>query len=170
MLYKQIGFIMRIKHLLVSTCAFVCISIVSGMSTANADASTSAEIALLKAELRRLEAKVDEQEQRSKAIKQTSAAKPGAQVTAAKAVGNQVYGDGPLPTFVACPEKVLCYKGLTFTPGGFLALESVTRSRNLASDVDTPYGAIPFRQNRAGRTGRVPLLRPAEPYLRPGRG
>ena len=54
---------------------------------------------------------------------------------------------------MACPEKTLCYKGLTFTPGGFLALETVTRSRNLASDVDTPYGAIPFRQNRAGRTG-----------------
>ena len=120
---------------------------------ARADTSTAAEIALLKAELRRLEAKVDQQARRDHADQQAPAPKKVAGGAAAKAVGDQVYGDGPLPTFVACPEKTLCYKGLTFTPGGFLALESVTRSRNLASDVDTPYGAIPFRQNRAGRTG-----------------
>ncbi len=120
---------------------------------ARADTSTSAEIALLKAELRRLEAKVDQQAHREHADQQASAPKKVRRSRAGKAVGDQVYGDGPLPTFVACPEKTLCYKGLTFTPGGFLALESVTRSRNLAADVDTPYGAIPFRQNRAGRTG-----------------
>ena len=145
---------MRINYLLLLTYISICILIFSETTVAHADESNSAEIVLLKAQLRRLEAKVDQQEQRDKGRKPTPATKtPGAQVTAAKAVGNQVYGDGPLPTFVACPEKVFCYKGLTITPGGFLALESVTRSRNLASDVASPYGAIPFRQNRAGRTG-----------------
>jgi len=143
---------MSYDNRLLLTCAAACF--LGAIGGARADTSTQAEIALLKAQLRRLEAKVNEQEHRDRVRQEpTGAKRPAGQTTAAKAVGNQVYGDGPLPTFVACPEKALCYKGLTFTPVGFLALETVTRSRNLASDVNTPYGSIPFRQNRAGRTG-----------------
>jgi len=36
----------------------------------------------------------------------------------------------------------LHYKGITITPGGFLAAETVRRSRALASDVNTPFNSI----------------------------
>ena len=37
----------------------------------------------------------------------------------------------------------LHYKGVTITPGGFLAAESVRRSRALGSDINTPFNTIP---------------------------
>ncbi len=36
------------------------------------------------------------------------------------------------------------YKGVTITPGGFLAAETVWRQRALAADINTPFNAIPF--------------------------
>lgn len=36
----------------------------------------------------------------------------------------------------------LHFKGITITPGGFLAAESVRRSRALASDVNTPFNSV----------------------------
>ncbi|HZS29259.1 MAG TPA: hypothetical protein VFB76_18685 [Candidatus Angelobacter sp.] len=59
------------------------------------------------------------------------------------------------------------YKGITITPGGFLAAETVWRQRGLASDVNTPFNTIPFAGfNSAhlheffgtGRTSRITLL------------
>ena len=154
---------MHHRHRLLAGCAAAGLLLSAAVGQARADDSTAAEIALLKAQLKRLEAKVNAQEHRERERKQVEAAgtprrpaagaAPPATQVAAKATGTQVYGDGPAPQFVACPEKTLCYKGLTFKPGGFVALETVTRSRNLAADVGSPFGAIPFRQNRAGRTG-----------------
>ena len=46
----------------------------------------------------------------------------------------------------------LHYKGITLTPGGFLAAETVTRQRAMASDVNTPYNSIPFAASGAGHT------------------
>ena len=160
---------------MISNGAAACLLLICGTGTARADDTTAAEIALLKAQLRRLEAKVDQQDRRergrSRAQQQAGvggsresgttsrvAAKPGAATNTAlagtvKASGAQVYGEGPLPTFLPCPPKALCYKGLTFTPGGYVAAETVTRSRNLAADVDSPFGLIPFRNSQAGRTG-----------------
>jgi hypothetical protein len=36
------------------------------------------------------------------------------------------------------------YKGVTITPGGFLAAETVWRQRALAADINTPFNSIPF--------------------------
>lgn len=38
----------------------------------------------------------------------------------------------------------LHYKGITITPGGFLAAESVWRSHAMGSDINTPFNAIPM--------------------------
>ena len=43
---------------------------------------------------------------------------------------------------VADPPTALHYKGVTITPGGFLAAEFVRRSRALASDVNTPFNSL----------------------------
>jgi hypothetical protein len=38
----------------------------------------------------------------------------------------------------------LRYKGVTLTPGGFLAAETVWRQRGLGGDINTPFNSIPF--------------------------
>ena len=43
-------------------------------------------------------------------------------------------------------------KGITITPGGFLAAESVYRTRALASDVNTPFNSVPMPGASAGYT------------------
>lgn len=43
------------------------------------------------------------------------------------------------------------FKGMTLTPGGFLAAESVWRQRAMASDVNTPFNSTPFTNADAGR-------------------
>jgi len=61
----------------------------------------------------------------------------------------------------------LHYKGVTITPGGFLAAESVYRQHGMASDVNTPFNSIPFPGAQAehlsewfgsGRQSRLSLL------------
>jgi hypothetical protein len=37
------------------------------------------------------------------------------------------------------------FKGVTLTPGGFLAAETVYRGHALASDINTPFNSIPFK-------------------------
>lgn len=44
------------------------------------------------------------------------------------------------------------YKGVTITPGAFLAAETVTRQRGMGSDVNTPYASIPFAASGPGHT------------------
>jgi hypothetical protein len=61
----------------------------------------------------------------------------------------------------------LHYKGVTLTPGGFLAAETVYRSRSTNSDINTPFNAIPYMNsaqaftsefNASGRQSRLSLL------------
>jgi hypothetical protein len=62
---------------------------------------------------------------------------------------------------------VLHYKGITLTPGGFLAAETVYRSRSVNSDINTPFNSIPYMNtaqaytsefNASGRQSRLALL------------
>jgi hypothetical protein len=39
------------------------------------------------------------------------------------------------------------YKGITITPGGFIAAETVSRQRATSSDINTPFNSIPFSGN-----------------------
>ena len=59
------------------------------------------------------------------------------------------------------------YKGVNITPGGFLAAESVYRSRAASADIPTPMSAIPFQGNAlsrvsennfTGRQSRISML------------
>ncbi len=40
------------------------------------------------------------------------------------------------------PPTAIHFKGITITPGGFLAAETVRRSRALASDINTPFNSL----------------------------
>src|SRR5438270_5664646 len=59
------------------------------------------------------------------------------------------------------------FKGITLTPGGFLAAETVYRGHALAADINTPFNSIPFKGASqsslseffgSGRQSRVALL------------
>jgi hypothetical protein len=61
----------------------------------------------------------------------------------------------------------LRFKGITITPGGFLAAETVWRSHALGSDINTPFNSIPYDGANAsalseffgsGRQSRVSML------------
>jgi hypothetical protein len=61
----------------------------------------------------------------------------------------------------------LHFKGVTLTPGGFLAAETVWRQRALGADINTPFNSIPFggaNQSNiseffaSGRQSRISLL------------
>ena len=41
----------------------------------------------------------------------------------------------------------LHYKGITITPGGFVAAETVSRQRATGSDINTPFNSIPYEGN-----------------------
>jgi hypothetical protein len=63
--------------------------------------------------------------------------------------------------------STLHFKGISLTPGGFFAAETVSRTRALSADVNTPFTAIPYpgnslarvsETNFSGRPTRVSLL------------
>ena len=47
--------------------------------------------------------------------------------------------------------SALHYKGITITPGGFVAAETVYRTRSAASDINTPFTGIPYTANALSR-------------------
>ena len=58
-------------------------------------------------------------------------------------------------------------KGITLTPGGFFAAESVWRQRGLAADINTPFNSVPFpgssqsdlsEFNASARQSRISML------------
>jgi hypothetical protein len=103
-----------------------------------AEEDTSAEIRLLKAKLKQLEQRVEDQGRKEKVYEaQTKAAiqAPPAYKAAASA-------------FNPCPAGKVCYKGVTLTFGGWIDLTDIYRTRNLASDTGSIYNFIPFAQSR----------------------
>jgi hypothetical protein len=61
----------------------------------------------------------------------------------------------------------LRYKGITITPGGYLAAETVWRQRGLGADINTPFNGIPFPASPgsnisefygSGRQSRISML------------
>ena len=63
--------------------------------------------------------------------------------------------------------SVIHYKGITVTPGGFLAAETVWRSHATGSDINTPFNSIPFAGSSlsnmseffaSGRQSRLSML------------
>ena len=49
------------------------------------------------------------------------------------------------------PPTAVHFKGITITPGGFLAAETVRRSRALAADINTPFNSVPVPGASAAR-------------------
>jgi hypothetical protein len=114
-------------------CALVGGVLVSA-SQAFADDDPAAEIRLLKAKLKQLEQRVDDQGRKERRI-EAQAIASGRTAAAYKAQPS-------------CPSGKLCYKGVTLTFGGWVDLTDIYRTRNLASDTGSVYNFIPFSQSK----------------------
>lgn len=102
---------------------------------AKADDDAATEIRLLKAKLKKLEQRIDAQTLKAAETREKLAAvtPPGAYKV-------------PPSVFDPCPAGKVCFKGVTLTPGGWIDLAGIYRTRNLASDTGSVYAFIPFRQ------------------------
>lgn len=94
----------------------------------HADPSTAREIRELKAEIRALEHRFDAKARRERQAKSA----PGSNARVIK-------GDEP----ALYPDRFY-FKGVTIMPGGYIAFDSVYRSRWLGNDIAISYNTIPF--------------------------
>lgn len=87
---------------------------------------------------------------------------PVAEPTAALAAGSAAAGgaDGETPNSIS-------FRGVSLTPGGFMAAETAWRQHALSADVNTPFNSIPFQGsslahmtefNASGRQSRISML------------
>lgn len=114
-------------------------SILLSATQAIADDNTAAEIRLLKEKLKQLEQRVETQQRKN-------------DETRAKLATIKQAAKTDLAATLSCPEGKFCYKGVTITPGGWLDLTGLYRSRELFSDTGSVFNAIPYRQSRTFHT------------------
>lgn len=140
------------------------------LGPARAD-DTAEEIRLLKAQLKKLEEKVADQGRRQKetqAAIHNVAAQPAPPPVAGAPYGAAPIGGVAIAPLGAAPQHGLTavesgvrglpvagspslyVNGVSITPGGFLALESVWRSKFIGADIGTPYQNIPYYNLRSG--------------------
>jgi hypothetical protein len=113
-------------------------------SSAFADDDTATEIKLLKAKLKELEQRVDDQGRKEKQLQAQTRA-----IANAPAIANTpATYKAPPSAFDPCPDGKVCYKGVTLTFGGWVDLTGIYRTRNLASDTGSVYNFIPFGQSK----------------------
>lgn len=128
---------------------------------------------LLQAQTKQLEEQqqkmqlLEEELKSATAAKESVTADPGGSASAIGPVtGALATGADPAQ---ANPEEpvALRYKGVTLTPGGFMAAETVWRQKALAADVNTPFGSTPFNGSPnahmsefqfSGRQSRISML------------
>ena len=141
--------------------------------SARAD-DTSAEIRLLKERLKQLEERVAEQGRKEKQtqekLRQQAAQQPapppgpggpapyvfpaGIGVPPQPSPGGLTATEAAVRGTPTLGPSTFWFKGVTITPGGFLALESVTRSAFLGADIGSPgYSNIPFANVPSSHSG-----------------
>jgi hypothetical protein len=114
--------------------------VIASAGQAFAQDDTTARIEQLKAKLKLLEQRVDDEARTQKRIDAQAR-------ETAKAAGAASMAYKAMPSDL-CPAGKVCYKGVTLTFGGWVDLTNIYRSRNLASDTGSVYNFIPFRQSR----------------------
>ncbi len=131
---------------------------------------------LLEAQSKQLQ---EQQQKMNQLEEQLSASQPG--LMPAAAPGNSASAPvgpvGPVTGAVAAAQPAqkenpdeptsLHFKGVTLTPGGFFAAESVWRQKALSADVNTPFNSVPFSGadnagisefNASARQSRISML------------
>ncbi|ACK52313.1 conserved hypothetical protein [Methylocella silvestris BL2] len=139
------------------------LGVLAGCQGARAD-DTSDEIRALKAQLKRLETKVEQQAQKQKQTQveiHEVRTHPAAVANGATPAVSIAPLGGPAPGAIVATESAirglpvagapsLYINGVSITPGGFIALEGVFRDRFIGADIGTPFQNIPFGNVRSG--------------------
>ncbi len=73
------------------------------------------------------------------------------------ALGSLAVGISPIQADAQDSTASLRYKGVTITPGGFVAAEGVWRQRNITADIGSSYNAIPFSGTTNGHLSEMRL-------------
>src|SRR5277367_1399054 len=114
-------------------------------------AAQAREIQMQTDEMKAQQQKMEMMEEELKAAntpKDTSSA----EAPPSRAFGNGVVStaDGQAPS--ADNPVAIRFKGITITPGGFIAAETVFRNKATGGDINTPLNNIPFAGNPGGQT------------------
>jgi len=126
---------------------------------------------LLEAQARQLaeqQQKMELMEEQLKAARENPAgdSDSSSSATSAAVASNAALGGGSSDDKPG-PPTAISYKGITLTPGGFMAAETVWRSKALAGDVNTPLNSAPFEGasnahlsefQASGRQSRISML------------
>ena len=129
-----------------------------GPATVRAETSSAelaAEIKELRAQIREMKSAISEtrvETRRTQArVKAVAARTPAPGYAVPYGAPAQVLPVGATPVFVTADKKFQ-FGAITITPGGFIAAESVFRTRATQSDINTGYGSIPFGNSSLGHT------------------
>jgi hypothetical protein len=159
--------------------------------------SQQEQLQVLKEELAKRDRQIDEARDAAAAassraaeatVKASEAASTSAEVKSSEVALSSTVGDlkasnaaltSSVATAVAKPDSngqggasdegpaTIRYKGVSLTPGGFLAAETIYRTRATGGDISTPFTGIPFQaadlahvseNNFTGRQSRISLL------------
>src|SRR5450755_2597775 len=159
--------------------------------------SQQEQLQMLKEELAKRDRQIDEARDAAAAassrateatVKASEAASTSAEVKSSEVALSSTVGDlkasnaaltSSVATAVAKPDSngqggasdegpaTIRYKGVSLTPGGFLAAETIYRTRATGGDISTPFTGIPFQaadlahvseNNFTGRQSRISLL------------
>jgi len=110
---------------------------------------------------------LEEQLKAATAARESLAADPNASssMTTAALASNAALGGGADDK--PGPPTSITFKGITLTPGGFMAAETVWRQKALSADINSPLNANPFdgasaahmtEWNASGRQSRISML------------
>jgi hypothetical protein len=131
---------------------------------------------LLEAQAKQLQ---EQQQKMNQLEEQLNASQPGLMPAAAPAnsASAPVGPVGPVTGTVAAARPAqekkpdeptsISFKGVTLTPGGFFAAESVWRQKALSADVNTPFNSVPYsgannaaisEHNASARQSRISML------------
>ncbi len=92
----------------------------------------------------------------------SSTAASNAAASSAAAAGASAAGGNPVATTAGQGDEekgplTIRFKGVEITPGGFIAAETVNRTRAMSDTINTQFNSIPFSGNSAGRLSELDM-------------
>ena len=127
----------------------------AALHAATSNDELAAEIKSLKAQIREMRSAISEtrvETRRTQAkVKAVAARTPAPGYTVPYGTPATALPVGAVPVFVTADKKYQ-FGAITITPGGFLAAESVFRTRATQSDINSTFTGIPFGNSSLGHT------------------
>jgi hypothetical protein len=134
-------------------------------AAARTDAGLEAQVRELRAQVESLQQTLAAQAAAQQSIQaQAQAAQARADESAAAAQAAQARLDTEVQQIPGAVQSAMAsapapdkgrMKGITITPGGFLAAETIYRSKNMGADISSSFNSIPYGNSRVGHTSET---------------